>query len=92
MNEIQITLMKIPENSCCGSYSKQKMVKAKEAILPNPKVKGGVALIYVGAGKKNFKGHVTGSVYYVSDHSRHFTAYTEDADSLLRNASIIGKP
>jgi hypothetical protein len=92
MNEIQKQQMKVMNNSCCGSYSKQKVAKVKEKIPPNPKMNGGVALIYVGSGRKSFKGHGTGSVYYVSDHSRHFRVYTEDADSILSNTSIIRKP
>lgn len=84
--------MKMMNKLCCGSYSKQKAVKEKEPIPPNPKISGGVSLIYVGSGKKSFKGKATGSVYYVSDHARHFRVYFEDADSLLRNATIIRRP
>lgn len=92
MKEIRKEQMRMMNNSCCGSYSKQKVEKVKEQIPPNPKVHGGIALIYVGSGRKSFKGHATGSVYYVSDHLRHFRVYTEDADSILRKASIIRKP
>ncbi len=84
--------MKIPDNLCCGSYSPQKKLNKKEFIPSNPKIKGGVALIYVGAGKKKFKGMATGFVYHVSDHSRHFNVHTEDADALLNDPAIIRKP
>ena len=84
--------MKLMNNSCCGSYSKQKIVQEKEPLPANPKISGGVALIYVGSGTTSFKGHATGSLYHVSDHSRHFRAHAEDADSLLSNRTIIRKP
>lgn len=92
MNEIQNEQMKMINSPCCGSYSKRKVVKEKESIPPNPKINGGIALIYVGSGKKSFTGKATGAIYYVSDHMRHFNAHKEDADDILRNPAVIRKP
>ncbi len=79
-------------NACCGSYLKRRVTKVKSLLPANPKVQGGVAVIYLGAGDISVKGNETGSDYYASDHSRHFKVYAEDADSVLRHSSIILKP
>jgi len=92
MNVIPKKQMKAMNNGCCGSYSTQKVIKEKEPIPANPKISRGVPLIYVGSGKKSFKGKATDSVYYVSDHFRHFRVHPEDAVSILSNGGIIRKP
>jgi len=79
-------------STCCGSHVRRKTETVKEPLIPNPVVKNGVNLIYVGSGNINLKGAGTGSVYHASDHSRHFRVYNEDKDSILRNQYIILKP
>ena len=79
-------------SSCCGSYLKRPVSKVKSTTPPKPKVQGGVAVIYLGAGDIQIKGGGTDSLYYASDHNRHFKVYAEDADSVLKHSFIIRKP
>ena len=79
-------------NGCCGSYKRKKEVVVKESILPNPTIKNGISIIYVGAGRTSFTGGVSQTIYHVSDHHRHFNIYKEDADSILKNKTVILKP
>ncbi len=79
-------------NTCCGSHVRRRVPTVKIALPPNPKVKGGVAVIYLGSGNINLKGSGTESIYYASDHYRHFRVFAEDADSILRSPNIILKP
>ncbi len=79
-------------SGCCGSYVRQRIAKEKQPILPNPKIKAGVNVIYLGSGNFSIKGLGTNTIYYASDHSRHFKIYAEDEDSVLRESSLILKP
>jgi hypothetical protein len=79
-------------SGCCGSYLRQRVAKEKPPKLPNPKIKVGVNVIYLGAGNFSIKGAGTNTVYYASDHSRHFRIYAEDEASVLSEPSIILKP
>jgi hypothetical protein len=79
-------------NTCCGSYFRKNEATIKKPLPPNPKVQGGIAVIYLGSGNISIKGSATESVYHASDHSRHFRVYAEDIDSVLRNPDIIRKP
>ena len=79
-------------NTCCGAYVKHHEKTIKTPLPPNPKVTGGIAVIYIGSGNARYKGSGTGSVYHVSDHSRHFKIYSEDAESILKKPDIILKP
>ncbi len=75
-------------HSCCGGYVNRKAVKPTP-IKPNPVVKGGVGLIYLGAGNFQVRGAHSGETYYASDHFRHFRVFREDADQLLKDARLI---
>lgn len=79
-------------NTCCGSFARQKVKIIKTPIPPNPKVQGGVALIFLGSGDIKLTGSGTKSIYYASDHHRHFRVFADDAKSILRNPMIIHKP
>jgi hypothetical protein len=79
-------------SGCCGSYLRQRVVKEKHPILPNPKIKVGINVIYLGAGNISIKGEGTNTIYYASDHSRHFRIYAEDEASVLSKSSVILKP
>lgn len=79
-------------NTCCGSYIKRNTKTIKTPLPPNPKVNGGIAVIYIGSGNASYKGSGTGSVYYASDHDRHFKIFSEDAESILKKPDIILKP
>jgi len=79
-------------NTCCGSFVRRTVKTITVPLPPNPKVRGGISVIYLGAGDVSIKGLVTGSVYYASDHSRHFRVYSDDMDSVLRPPYVIRKP
>ncbi len=64
----------------------------KENIPLNPQISRGIEVIYVGAGYLSITGESSGLIYYVSDHNRHFTVASEDADDIVKNKSIIYKP
>ena len=84
--------MKTTTSPCCGSYSKKRIVIAKEPLPPNPKVQGGTAIIYLGSGNISFKGEVSGSMYFASDHNRHLKVHTADVESILKDKTFILKP
>lgn len=79
-------------SGCCGGHVRRRVQVAEPSLPPNPKVQGGVAVIYLGAGNIAVKGESTGAVYHASDHRRHFRVYTEDARSILRHRGFILKP
>jgi hypothetical protein len=79
-------------NTCCGSNLRKRITTVKTPLLPNPKIPGGIAVIYLGSGNISVKGTGSASVYHASDHNRHFRIYTEDADSILKRPDIILKP
>ncbi|MCP4582071.1 MAG: hypothetical protein GY839_10660 [candidate division Zixibacteria bacterium] len=71
--------------------AKKKPIK-KEKLPPNPKIKSGVKLIYLGNGKKLIRGKSSGLKYYVSNQRRYFKARSDDVDQILRNRSFILEP
>ncbi|MGC4101579.1 hypothetical protein [Ferruginibacter sp.] len=77
---------------CCGAVVRRRIAAEKIPALPNPKVAGGVAVIYVGSGNTSFKGTVSRETYYASDHSRHFKVHADDAPGILKQPYIILKP
>jgi hypothetical protein len=71
----------------------RRQVSSRNSLLPaNPKVNGGVAVIYLGSGDITIKGEHTGKNYYASDHRRQFKVHSEDSDSILRHRHFIRKP
>ena len=79
-------------NTCCGSFARQKVKIVKTSLPSNPKVQGGVAVIYLGSGNIKLTGAGTKLAYHASDHHRHFRVFAEDAESILTNPMIIHKP
>ena len=79
-------------SGCCGGDVRRRVVAVQQTLPPNPKIQGGVAVIYLGAGNIAVKGETTGAVYHASDHRRHLRVHTEDADSILRHRGFILKP
>jgi hypothetical protein len=80
-------------SGCCGQPATGRTKKEPEEVLPeNPPIKGGVPLLYLGAGRRNFGGSRTGFQYVVSDHRRSFTAHPDDVRALLRNRFVIQAP
>jgi hypothetical protein len=75
--------------SCCGNLSARKHNRAPPEKLPdNPRLDG-MRLIYLGSGRRDVKGAVSGLTYHVADHRRHFQAHPDDAKALLRSRDFI---
>lgn len=80
-------------SGCCGQPGKRRPRNEPEENLPeNPAVDGGVTLLYLGAGRRDFEGARTGLRYAVSDRRRRFVAHPDDARALLRNRFVIRAP
>lgn len=79
-------------NTCCGSFARKKVKIIKTPLPPNPKVQGGISVIFLGSGDIKLTGAITKSVYYASDHHRHFKIFKEDAESIMKDPMIIHKP
>lgn len=80
-------------SGCCGQPGKRRVRKEPEENLPaNPAIDGGIRLLYLGAGRREFEGAQTGFRYTVSDHRRQFVVHPDDARALLRNRFVIPAP
>jgi len=81
-------------SGCCGQPPSRRPRAAKEAErLPrNPKLSGGVRLLYLGSGRKDFPGPQSGLTYVVSETRRKFVAHRDDAGALLKNRFVILEP
>jgi len=80
-------------SGCCGQPAARRAKKELAEVLPeNPSIEGGVSLLYLGAGRRNFDGSQTGFRYVVSDHRRSFVAHPDDVRALLRNRFVIPAP
>lgn len=81
-------------SGCCGQPSSRKRTtkEPQERLPANPEIKGGVRLLYLGAGRRDLKGETTGVLYVVSDHRRSFIVHADDVRSLLRNRFVIPAP
>jgi hypothetical protein len=78
---------------CCGQNRARKWRKTVREHLPeNPKVAGGIKLVYLGSGRAELIGRASGGHYHVSDHRRHFVAAPEDVDQLVRRKDVMMKP
>ncbi len=85
-------LTKTIKSGCCGTYHNKKKPKVIENIPDNPKVAGGIAVIYVGSGYIKIDGAQSGFTYHASDHNRHFAVAHEDIDFVMKTKDIIYKP
>lgn len=80
-------------DGCCGQPSSRRRARARpERLPPNPKPKGGVPMIFLGSGRREIRGPVSGSTYVVAGHRRHFSADPGDVDHLLRRRDFILRP
>lgn len=79
-------------SSCCGSYRKSKVNRSIEPLPTNPEIKGGIQVIYVGAGYQKIAGKISGYLYHVSDHHRHLKVASEDAPAILKRSDFMRKP
>jgi hypothetical protein len=81
-------------SGCCGQPGPRRIsIKKETEPLPkNPRVEGGVPLLYLGSGRKTLKGPESDLTYVVSDHRRDFVAHPDDVRTLLRNRFVILRP
>ena len=78
------------DDPCCGQPASRRRRRADLAPLPpNPNVKRGVHLLYLGTGKREVKGSASGLVYVVADHRRHFVVDPADVDALLTSRDFM---
>lgn len=49
-------------------------------------------MIFLGSGRREIRGKISGSTYVVADHRRHFRADPDDVDHLLRSRDFILQP
>ena len=79
---------------CCGQPAPRRFGAAREAeSLPrNPQVSGGVRLLYLGAGRRDFSGPESGLTYIVSERRRNFVVHPDDATALLKKRFVILEP
>jgi hypothetical protein len=55
-------------------------------------VSGGVNLLYLGSGRKDFTGSNSNLTYVVSEQRRNFVVYPDDASALLKKRFVILEP
>jgi hypothetical protein len=79
-------------SGCCGQSIPRRKKEPAEKLPENPTVEGGVPLLYLGAGRRDFEGAHTGFRYVVSDRRRSFVAHPDDVRALLRNRFVISAP
>lgn len=79
-------------DGCCGQpQRRRRMGPAQEPLPANPTPTGGVAMIYLGSGRRELQGSTSGLRYFVADHRRHFRAEPSDVDALLRRREFMLK-
>lgn len=79
-------------SGCCGHPVRKTRVRSTRAELPpNPAVRGGTRLLYIGAGDVTIVGQ-SRLTYHFSEHRRLVTVREEDARLLLQRRDIIIAP
>ena len=77
---------------CCGQMRPRRRVRTDREQLPaNPTPPAGVAMIYIGSGRREVDGPRSGLRYFVSPERRHFKAEPSDVDLLLRRREFMLK-
>lgn len=79
-------------DGCCGQPQRRRsMGPTREPLPANPSPIRGVAMIYLGSGRRVIEGLGSGLRYFVADHRRHFRAEPRDVDDLLRRREFMLK-
>jgi hypothetical protein len=79
--------------SCCGrSLPRAPRPRPRTPLPPNPAVKGGVDLIFLGMGRATLSGKYSGLHYVVSDRRRHFKVDPGDVGEILVDPRFMAKP
>jgi hypothetical protein len=79
---------------CCGQPSSRRIAvaRAAERLPRNPTVQGGVRLLYLGSGRREFTGLDSGLTYVVSEQRRKFVVHRDDVPALLKKRFVILEP
>jgi hypothetical protein len=87
-------MKKMMISGCCGQPSPRHYREAEEAekLPQNPQVSGGVRLLYLGAGRRDFLGSESGLTYVVSGKRRNFVVNPDDAPAMLKKRFVILEP
>jgi hypothetical protein len=79
--------------SCCGQPSRRRRKgPAPEPLPPNPVVRPGRRLLYLGEGAERIDHMPSGHTYHVGDHRRHLVAHVDDVPRLLTRRDFILAP
>ena len=79
-------------SGCCGHPVRRRRPRpARPDLPPNPTVRGGTRLLYIGVGDVSITG-ASALTYHFSEHRRHVTVRPEDERSLLLRRDIILAP
>ena len=78
-------------SGCCGQPAARRRRVSPGAPPPpaNPKVLGGVRLLYLGSGRQTLEGQATGLAYHVAEGRRWFKVHPDDAAAMLRRPYVI---
>lgn len=79
-------------SACCGYPRRRRRPDKAPALPPNPTVRNGRRLLYLGVGTDMLRGSVSGHVYHVSDQQRRVTVDVSDVSGLLRRRDVILAP
>jgi hypothetical protein len=80
--------------SCCGQSLPRipKRGRARTPLPPNPTVKDGVSLIFLGEGRATLTGKHSGLRYVVSQDRRNFKVDPRDVGEVLIDSRFMAKP
>jgi hypothetical protein len=78
-------------DGCCGQPGRRPRKPAGEPLPANPSPTGGVAMVYLGSGRRELQGSGSGLRYFVADDRRHFRAEPSDVDDLLKRREFMLK-
>jgi hypothetical protein len=76
-------------DGCCGQPTRRRRRPSAEPLPANPRPAGGVAMIFLGTGRRDLIGAESGLTYVVSEHRRHFRADPRDVADLTRRPDVM---
>jgi hypothetical protein len=76
---------------CCG-HPNPKPKRPVDTMPPNPRVKGGTRLLYLGSGPLTIRGTESGLQFHVAEYRRDFLVPAEDVAAILKRKHVILAP
>jgi hypothetical protein len=64
-------------------------MKPTEVLVANPVIRGGIPVVYLGAGSIDIIGEATGTTYHVGSRQRHIRVHRADADGILERRDFM---